>query len=182
MNEEQLLKKYEDIALSDITLLKLIDEKAKIVLYPSLINYDNIDDVLGKYGCCILLFEVKKNYGHWCCLFKVKPDEIEFFNPYGGYPDDSLEYIPMHFRKISNQYYTYLSLLLYNSKYKLSYNEHQFQKRQKGIKTCGRHCAVRIIYRNLCLEEYTNFLNYWCNKLDIDYDSLVTYITMNILN
>lgn len=181
MNEDQLLKKYEDVALSDSALLKLIDGKAKIVLYPDLINYSNIDDVLGEYQCCVLLFEVQKNYGHWCCLFKVKPDEIEFFNPYGGYPDDSLDFIPLHFREVSNQYYPYLSLLLYNSPYQLSYNEHHFQKHGSGIRTCGRHCAVRILCRELSLDQYTDFLNYYREQLNMDYDALVTYITMNIL-
>lgn len=176
------IDKAEDIALSDRTLLKLIDGKAKIVLYPDLIHYDNIDEVMGKYGCAIILFETKRNYGHWCCVFKVKPNEIEFFNPYGGYPDDSLDYIPTEFRLVSHQYYPHLSKLLYDSPYKLSYNEHQFQKHGTGIRTCGRHCAVRILLRNLSLEDYTNFLNYWCKKLGMDYDELVTYITMNILN
>lgn len=180
MDEKKILKKYEDVALSDKLLLKLVNGKAKLILYPELINYDNIDEVLGEYGCCILLFEAKKNYGHWCCLFKVAENEIEFFNPYGGYPDDSLKFIPMHFRVISNQYYPYLSLLLYKSPYKLSYNEHKFQKHGNGIRTCGRHCAVRIIFRNKTLDEYTHFLNHWCEKLNMDYDMLVTFITINI--
>ena len=64
---KQLLKQYESRALSDSDMFRLLNNKCNLVLYPDLHLYKNIDQVLGKYGCCILLFEAKKNYGHWCC-------------------------------------------------------------------------------------------------------------------
>lgn len=170
------LRVYEDIALSDGQLLNLIDGKAKLVLYPDLVKYDNIDEVLGNHGACILLFEARPNYGHWTCIHRTG-DNVEFFNPYGGYPDDSLQYIPMHFRKISNQYEPYLSKLMYDSPYQLSYNEHKFQKHGKDIKTCGRHCALRLIYRNLSLPEYTEMIKMLKSNTRLPTDELVTYLT-----
>ncbi len=171
-----LLKTYEDIALSDDQLLKLIDGRAKLVLYPELINYTNIDDVLGKHGACILLFEARPNYGHWTCLHRTGGN-VEFFNPYGGYPDDSLQYIPMHFREVSNQLEPYLSMLMYNSPYTLSYNEHKFQKHGKDIKTCGRHCALRLIFRDLNLPEYAFMMKTLKQKIGLTTDELVSYLT-----
>lgn len=172
------LKYYENIALSNRDILKLLDNKANIVLYPDLCNYKNLDEILEPYGSCILLFEAKPKYGHWCAIFKVDKDTIEFFNPYGGYPDDSLEYIPLHFRKISNQYYPYLSLLMYDSPYKLSFNEFQFQRKNNDIKTCGRHCVVRLLCRNLSLYDYVELLDLLCLKLNTDYDGVVTMLTV----
>ncbi len=174
--DERLLKVYEDIALSDSDLMDLVDDKAKLVLYPELINYTSIDDVLGKYAACVLLFEAKPGYGHWVCLFR-DDDLIEFFNPYGGYPDDSLEFIPMHFREVSNQLEPYLSMLMMNSPYRLSYNEHAFQLHGKNIKTCGRHCAMRLIYRDLDLEDYTNLIRTLARKLHTDADGVVSAVT-----
>jgi hypothetical protein len=175
---DNIIKQYEDIALSDKDILQLINNKASIILYPDLYKYKNIDEVLAPYGACVLLFEAKKNYGHWCCIFKVNESTLEFFNPYGGYPDDSLKYIPCHFRKISHQLYPYLSILMYNSPYNLTYNEYSFQKKGANIRTCGRHCAVRLINRYMSLEEYRNFLDTNSKKLGLDYDECVTLITM----
>ncbi len=175
MNSE-LLKVYEDVALSDDQLLKLVDGKANLVLYPDLINYSSIDQVLGDNDACILLFEAKPNYGHWTCLHR-KDNTVEFFNPYGGYPDDSLDYIPMHFREVSNQLEPYLSQLMYDSPYSLTYNEHKFQHKGKDIKTCGRHCAMRLIYRDFDLPEYAAMMKLLTNETGLTTDELVSYLT-----
>jgi hypothetical protein len=175
---EEILRQYRDIALSDKEVLKLVDGAANIIMYPDLIKYSNIDEILDPYGACFLLFEAKPKYGHWCCLLKRQNNIIEFFNPYGGYPDDGLKYIPMHFRKISNQYYPILSLLMYESPYKLEYNEHKFQKLKSDVKTCGRHCAVRLFFKNLSLEEYTSMIRELARKFNTDIDNIVTILTM----
>ncbi|HLX52494.1 MAG TPA: hypothetical protein VKR58_01040 [Aquella sp.] len=170
-----IINEYKDIALSNSDVLKLVNGKANIILYPELVNYNSIDEILEPYGACFLLFEARLKpfpYGHWCCLFKLDNQTIEFFNPYGGYPDDSLEYIPMDIRKQSNQDYPYLSWLMINSPYDLTYNEHKFQKHGNNIKTCGRWCAVRLLCRNSNLEQFTKIFK---NK---NGDELVTLVTM----
>lgn len=179
MNED-IIKHYEDVALSDKQLLKIINGNAKLVLYPDLKNYSSIDEVLGTHTACILLFEAKKNYGHWCCLWKLNNSTVSFFNPYGGYPDASLKHIPEHFARISNQDYPYLSLLLYNSPYKLTYNERQYQEKNKNIKTCGRHCGVRLICRNMSDDQYYNYMKYFTSKYHINNDQFVTLLTIDI--
>lgn len=174
MQTKKQLEYYQDIALSNKEIMELVDHKAQVILYPDLYKYSTIDEILGPYEACFILFESKPNYGHWCLLFKLNHNTLEFFNPYNGYPDDSLEYIDPHFRLQSNQELPYLSILLYNSPYKLTYNEYHFQKRNKNIKTCGRWCAVRLICRNLSLKKFANIFN---NKYG---DLLVTLLTMYI--
>ena len=181
-NFKNILKQYEDIALSDKQVLKLIDGKANLILYPNIHKYKNIDEILYPYEACIILFEAKPRYGHWCCIFKINNKLLEFFNPYGGYPDDSLEYIPIDFRLKSYQFYPYLSILMYNSPYELSYNEYKFQKHGNDIKTCGRWCAIRLIFRNLSLDEFYHLIKYLKDLLNITSDELVTLLTMHITN
>jgi hypothetical protein len=171
------LKELQDIPLSNFDILKMLNGQAKIILYPNLHKYKSIDDILNPFGSCIILFEAKPKYGHWCALFKLDENTIEFFNPYGGYPDESLSHIDDIFRIISNQFYPYLSSLMYNSKYNLTYNEHQFQKKDMNIKTCGRHCVVRLILKDLSLDNYFNLLNKMCNKINKNYDELVSILT-----
>ncbi|AVL93358.1 hypothetical protein za3_18 [Zamilon virus] len=177
-NKMKTIKHYENVALSNTDILDMLDNKAQIVLYPDLINYNSIDEVLGPYGACILLFEAKKNFGHWCCLFKRDDNTIEFFNSYGGYPDNSLKFIPLHFRKISNQYYPYLSLLLLECPYELHYNEFKFQKRANDIKTCGRWCVIRILLRHLSIYEFKNFIDEMCKYYKAKPDEIITMMTI----
>ncbi len=177
---DNIIKIYQDIALSDKEVLKLINGRANLILYPDLYKYHSIDEVLGKYGACIILFEAQPKYGHWCCIFKVSDNLLEFFNPYGGYPDDTLNNIPIDFRKISHQEQPHLSLLMLDSPYDLSYNEFRFQKHGADIKTCGRWCAVRLAFRFLSLDEFYDMIKQLTKKLKMTGDELVTLLTMYI--
>jgi len=188
------IKKLEDVALSDKDISNMLNGNVNITLYPDLIHYRNLDELLGEHRACCLLFESKPQYGHWVAIFETAmPDGgrgIEFFNSYGdllgGFPDDSLALIDPTWAKQSNQTHTYLSDLLINSPYKLTYNEYDFQKlpgpspRKKGenhIRTCGRHCVVRLLMREYSLDEYKNWMEKMCDKYNLDPDGIVTLAT-----
>lgn len=181
--ECQTLPCYEDIALSDKAILDLLDNKVNIVLYPNLYKYKNIDEVMGPYEACILLFEAKPKYGHWCAIFKLNDNTIEFFDPYGkassgGHPDDNLRIIPQDYAKVSNQEHPYLSALLDKSPYELTFNEIQFQQRNKAIRTCGRHCVFRLMNRELPLYGYKDLMYDLCQEFGTNYDGVVTIFTI----
>ena|ERR1700761_6813437 len=180
---QDIIKYYKNAALSDKDVLKLVDGKANIILYPELHKYKYVDQILEPYGACFLLYEAKPRYGHWCCLLKTHDNIgpiIEFFDPYGssgsmdhpGYPDSQMSYIPENFRKISNQDIPHLSYLLLKSPYRLSYNQYPFQKFGKNIKSCGRWCALRIIFRNLTLDQFKELF------LNNQSDDLATFLTI----
>lgn len=170
------IKLKEDIALSNFDILKLLHNKVNIILYPDLHKYENIDQLLDPYDCCIILYESKPRYGHWIALIK-KNDSIEFFNPYGGLPDASLKLIDPEFRAQSNQLLPYLKRLMYKSPYELNYNEFQFQRKGFDIKTCGRHCTVRVMCKVINIYQYKDLLDKLCEKYHTDYDGVVTILT-----
>lgn len=172
-----IIKKYEDTALSNYDLIDMLDGKANIVIYPDLKKYSSIDEVLGKYGACFLLFETKPKFGHWVSLFK-RGNTIEFFNSYGGFPDDSLKYIPLHFREESGQKIPLLSLLLLDSPYDLEYNEFKFQKQKRDIKTCGRWAVIRLLLRDLDIYQFKDFIDLMKKETKLDGDQLVTLLTI----
>src|SRR5208282_3443963 len=140
----------------------------------------SIDQLLSPFGCCILLFEAKKDYGHWTAIIK-RNNVIEFFNSYGGdnsgLPDAALSMINPEFRIISNQIFPYLTKLMYDSPYELNYNEFRFQKKGQSIRTCGRHCVIRCLCKNMNIYQYKDFLDKLCNYYNTDYDGIVTILT-----
>lgn len=185
--DPQEIAKLENIALSDKQIMNAINGDANLVLNPDMHKYTSIEELLGRHGACIILYESKPSYGHWTCVFKVSPSELEFFNSYGddginheGIPDAMLSYIPESFRDASNQNHTYLAKLMYDSKYNLSYNQYRFQKDGTGIKTCGRHVACRLNMRNQSLDNYYRTLKKYCNELNTDFDGVVSYLTKDI--
>lgn len=153
------IKDLEKMSLSNDEVLQLIDGKANLVTYTQLKNYKNIDQLLGKYGACVILYLTKKNYGHWTCIFKINKKTLEIFDSYGIFPDDELNFkMNDNFRIVSGQNYPHLTYLLYNSPYDLTFNEYQFQKKGRDVATCGRHVATRLLLRKLSLENYKNLL------------------------
>lgn len=176
MNQSDIINQYKQISLTDNDVLNLVGRKANFLLYSQLPNFRTLDEVLGPYKACFLLYESKKSYGHWVSIVLLDNGLIEFFDPYGTYIDDELEYIPENFRKISNQNYPHLTALLYQSEYPISYNQYPFQKHGQGINTCGRWSALRIICRWMSLEQFKK------NFKKVNGDDLVTLLTMFVNN
>lgn len=141
-------------SLSNKEILKLIKHKANLISYTQIHGYKSLDDLMGPYGACIILYETKQNYGHWCCIFKLDDNAVEFFDPYGIFPDHELFWIKKEFRVRTKQNYPYLSHLMMGSVYILTFNHYRFQKYEKGINSCGRWCALRLIFRKLPLQAF----------------------------
>lgn len=172
-----------DVALTDKDVLRYTGGRCRICTYPELKSFTSIQQLLGAHNACVILFMTEPNYGHWCTVF-LRGDLIEFFNPYGnckatggGFPDDGLDLIDHRYRESSGQAVPVLSLLMLKSPYKLSYNEHQFQALAPGVKTCGRHCVVRLNNRNLPLFEYARRIYEEAKQLPGTPDELVVKLT-----
>lgn len=149
----------EESPMSDDDILDLLDHKASLILYPDLAKSDNIDDYLQNNGACVILYETKKNFGHWCCIFKtINKNELEFFDPYGLPPDAELKYIDYNFRKSNNELRPHLTHLLLNSNYKVTYSNYRFQKMMDDINTCGDHVVCRLLFKFMPLKKYAKLL------------------------
>lgn len=172
-------KKSIKYSLSNFDIFNLLEGKCNVMTYPELTQYDNIDDAMGLYDAVVLLYETQQNFGHWTLFFKYDDNDnetIEFFDPYGLFPDDELEYVPMNFRKIEGEYYPYLTYLLYKSNYDIVYNNHRLQEKKNDINSCGRHVVTRLIFRDLDIDDYFKLIK----KTGLSSDQFVLYITNNI--
>jgi hypothetical protein len=171
------VNQLQSVSLSNRNIIQMMDGRVKIVMYSELHKYKSIDQLLQPYNKVVLLFEWKEKYGHWAALFKPNDHTVSFFNSYDGYPDDALLNISKQFRKEHYEDYPYLSQLLLNSPYELTYNDNIYQSKKANISTCGRWCTVRLILSYLDDDEFHNFIKTTTKKYKITGDQLVTILT-----
>lgn len=169
-------------SLSELDLRKIVGEKIPIIEYYQLNDIYDINHILD-YGCCIILFELKKDNGHWLFLQRVNKSTLEFFDSYSNTPDAELKWIDVNKRKKLHEDFPKLSELMINSKYKkIVYLKHRLQKWSNKIATCGRHVAVRCLARKIPLKKYEETLRFPKGKLKgLSPDQLVVISTFPII-
>lgn len=169
-----IIKYLKKKSLSDKEMLQLVDNKANLLTYPELTEYNDIYEAMGPNKALILLFMTRNNYGHWVCLFERDNGDIEFFDSYAYIPDEELEFVPQNFREVSGQDYPHLTALLYQSGARIIYNDERLQKQVKDVATCGRHVTCRLIFRKLTLQQY---LDLFKHTNGLSPDDIVTFLT-----
>jgi hypothetical protein len=170
-----ILAQGQKISYSEEDMRRLCEGKVKVVPYSHAKNAHNLSEVLGSHRAAIVLYETEPSYGHWCALFEVSPNMLEFFDPYGARPDSQLSMVPAGFRGQSGQDYPYLSDLIKDSAYKnVIYNDVKLQKTSPGTSTCGRWCALRVCFRNVPLKQFQR----WFLHQKLAPDQYVTALTM----
>lgn len=169
---DKLIEQLRKYPYSGHDIMEILDKKTKILKYSDLKNFKTIDEVFKPFNCFVLLYETKKNYGHWVCVLK-HGKQIEYFDPLGYFIDDIIYNLNTNLKKELHQEEPYLSNLLLNSKYDIIYNKHKIQQSNKDISTCGRHIAMRLVFQDLSLEQYFKLLK----NSKLNPDNLVTYMT-----
>ena len=81
---------YKSLSGGDI--LNALDQKCNLVLYSQIHNFNSIEELLGKYKKCVILYHTSENYGHWTALYENK-GTIYFFDSYGIIPDNELKFL-----------------------------------------------------------------------------------------
>jgi len=166
-----------DQPISNFDIVDKLHGKTRVIFYEDLNKVNNILDLLD-FGSVVILFKSKPDYGHWTALLET-PEGIEFFDSYGQTVDEAKDRIDKIFLKKSNQYKNRLAELLYNASLSgipIHYNDHQLQERSKSIATCGKHVVLRILRRDLTIEEYNNLINSIARDFGISTDEVVNTI------
>ena len=140
-------------SLSGTEVLDLLDNKCNLVQYSDLHNISSIDELLGPYKKCVLLYHTSANYGHYCCVYENN-DTIFFFDSYGSIPDTQLKFLPKDLIKELNSNHNYLIRLMYNSGKNVEYNQYEFQSKEPNVATCGRHCVNRLRFPEISINDY----------------------------
>lgn len=160
-----LYKNITTKRLKPTTLAQLLRKvKANGVDYRDMWEYRDLDDIF-RNGAAIIFFpSPHSKVGHWCTIFKISPDTVEFFDSYGRppsfYEDDA------HL----------LTRLINNSYYRVYYNPYGFQTRFSSA--CGRHVINRLLLRRLSIDEYRDMMQY--NPAPDFADDFVTFTTLDM--
>jgi hypothetical protein len=172
---DKIILKSENIDLSGDDILRITDNKCHILTYSDLENVQDLNTLFNPFNAVILLYETKKNFGHWVSLLKINENTIEFFDPYGLAPDEELKIIEETTRNINGKIVPHLTQLINESNYKLIYNKQQIQKFLEHVNTCGRYCATRVRFSDVPLRKFIDFLTK--NKY-YDADFFVSALTL----
>ena len=176
-------KKIQFNALGDDVIKKYLPY-AKILTYNELSKYNTIEELLPKeLDYVILLYQNKKNVGHWVLLSRYD-NTIEFFSSYGDYIDEPLKWTSLKKRIGLGEDRPFLSQLLSNAisskKFKVIYNSFSFQnKNDLSIATCGRWVVLRIhtiLLFKLPLDKFIQMIKRMKKEKKISYDILVSQI------
>lgn len=165
----KLISELKKKSFSGKDILDAVNGKTKIIVYNQLFSMGSLQNLFYPHNCFVLLYETRPNYGHWVCVIKHNKNLIEFFDAYGYFIDDQINFI----KDKNFKPFPILSELLYNSGCKIIYNNIRLQKLKKDIASCGRHVAMRINLRHLPLNKYVELIQ----SANMDADDVTTYLT-----
>lgn len=172
-------KSIEEYPLGDDDIKKILGNNINIIAYPELENYNDVDEIFDNENRVIILFlTTDKNTGHWLCLHKDNDDNIHYFDPYGeGIDKDKKWLSKTKLEELNEDKISLLNLLKNTANNGVYYNSYDFQNDREGINTCGRHCCVRLLYKDLDLNDYYNMIK----DSNLTPDEFVSNITFNII-
>jgi hypothetical protein len=178
MSLEDIVKRGEQYAFSGKNMKDLTENKYSIYKYQDLEQIKNVDQLLGKTGGFILLFQNTEFSGHWVCVFKIDDKTLEFYDSYGLKVDEELEFTEFNRRRHQGKVVPHLTHLLDNSRYNVISNDYDFQGKEDitQTQTCGRWVGWRLRHRDIPLKEFQDLFKK--NKIMTGSKGNNFYITM----
>jgi hypothetical protein len=161
-------------------LANILNDPRQITI-PYLVHYQTSDN----------LWSIQ---GHWACMIINKKQKVVYwFDSYGIFPDDEINYIDPRYRRMTNQNKRYVGQFLYELSqmgYQIRYNNIQLQSFNTSIATCGRYCGLFIRSQPLSIaqsggltpEGFVSYLNkFHPNKYLHGYDDIITMLSKKII-
>lgn len=152
-DEVVALQELLPIPMTDGQIHTVLGAGTKVIPYRETAKFRTIDDLLGPDGQVILLYELKDKRGHWVAVFK-HGRRVSVFDPLGIAIEKEKKFInPIYLAK-SGQDEHYLGKLLLACPYTIEWNDFALRRNAPGVNTCGRHCCVRLCYKEMDADTY----------------------------
>ena len=173
---EQLILYFRKQDLTGDDIYKMI--KKAPVPYSQLGKYKSLNELLGKEGYVVILYEVSRNSGHWVCLVD-QGDTIYFQDSYGYPPDAPITRGLVPYDK--KNYPLFLTKLIQSSPKKFDYNKVDYQSKNPNTGDCGRHACIKCLLKDVPNDKYRQLLFNNQNPY-LTPDNLVVLLTLLGLN
>lgn len=175
-----LIRKKESLPISDSDLRKIIGYDIPVVSYHDLPNYSRLEDIWGGRKQFILLMESRFNSGHFVSIiYSDLTNTIEFYDPYGNTHNTLIKKLNYYVSE-NGQYFlnNLFKQFQQMTNCRILYNRYVYQTSHDQIQTCGRHCAVRILFSQQNNVEYHRNLQQIKDQYSIPYDDMITMMTL----
>lgn len=162
--------------LSDGDIKAIAGAGTKIMTYPQIMQHDTLESMFGKANKVVILYLNEQNgnsyQGHWCLITRHNGNVV-FFDSYGLMPDEQLKFHSKSRQRELGQTHNHLTRLLAESPLPVEYNEMKFQKKIRGVNTCGRHVGLRAKFYQVPLVTYQKlFKNLAKSGINLDMASV----------
>lgn len=177
--------------LRDDEVKKLGGSSTRVLLYPQLNGYRDIDQVFDDFGEKIALLYINEETGesttgHWVALLRKRrgrKTHYEIFDSYGKTFDEHFDDFPKRYRRQLRQGVNKLTRLMYKrlkgreGDTVVEFNETPYQATRPDIATCGRWAGLRLRFSGIPLEEFQKIID----DSKRDYDELVVDMSDKLL-
>ena len=153
-----------DKSLTDDDIRRLTDNEIAVMTYSDLIEKGVLNVLLSTPNmACIFLIRQSMDYGHWVLIWlktKGKEKGFYFYDSYGNEVDSKeyKKYVSESVLMAVHQDEPYLLKELYDSGFRIYFNEFPHQIDKKNVASCGRHCIVRSSFLDLDTNEYDKMI------------------------
>jgi hypothetical protein len=172
---ETIIHDAEAFPLSGEDIMRICDEKVKVMLYEDLADYTDIDQVLEPHDAVVILYRTTQDFGHWVALLKTGERQLEFYDPYGLKVDEELKLSDFHTRIHEDTEVFHLTHLIQNSGYRVKSNKERLQQKLEDVNTCGRYASMRVRLREFSMKRFNDLLtknrhydpDFWISSLTL---------------
>lgn len=156
---DKIIKDSEIFDLSGSDILRITDNKTKILPYEALEHVSSLDEILNPFGSVVLLYQTSEKFGHWVALLDKGNHNLEFYDPYGLNVDEELNLDnDFHLRVHNGQLTPHLKSLINKDGWNVQYNKLKLQRMLKDVNTCGRYCALRVRFKDITMKKFNTLL------------------------
>jgi hypothetical protein len=178
---EKLVNYFRTQDLTGEEIAKLVGKPP--VRYSNLGNYKNVNQLLGKEGYVVILYEVSANTGHFVCLVSQNNNTQLYFQDSYGYRYDApitRGLVPYD----EKNYPLYLTKLIENDPRPCDYNKIDYQSKNNNTNDCGRWASLKCLLKDIKNDDFRHlFFNNQDSYLKPDnLCVLLTLIGLNNIN
>jgi hypothetical protein len=114
---------------------------ARVVKYSEIPKNKSVMDWIRPNEVVFLLYEQEINQGHWCGICR-SDDAVYYFDSYGNPPEKPLSWNSPEKNEELQQEPGILKNMLYASPLPVYFNDYDYQSKENGVSTCGRHVSM----------------------------------------